>query len=337
MIDVLIAGAGPVGLAAAIAAAQAGLEVQVVDPRTSPIDKACGEGLMPDALAQLEVLGVTPVGVDFTGIRYIAPRGSALARFCGGPGRGVRRTSLQEQMRARAIEVGVHFSEERITEVVQDSDSVRAGSWNARYLVAADGLHSHVRTALHIPTEAGPWHRFGIRQHFEVEPWTDVVEVYWLPDVELYVTPVSAKSVGIAVLGSAPLDLDRAIARVPSLAWRLKGAERSSSARGAGPMHVHVARKSADRALLVGDAAGYVDALTGEGLRIGFAQALAAVDCVLADDLGGYEHEWQRITRSYRMLTSSLLFAARRPRLRRMIVPAAHAAPGAFTRIVNQL
>ena len=102
-------------------------------------------------------------------------------------------------------------------------------------------------------------------------------------------------------------------------------------------MHVTVGQRRKGRALLVGDAAGYVDALTGEGLRIGFAQAEAAVKCLVADELDSYEREWSRITRSYRMLTSSLLFAARRNRLRRSLVPAARALPFAFTQIVNLL
>ncbi len=337
MIDLLVAGAGPVGLAAAIAAAQAGLEVHVVDPRTSPIDKACGEGLMPEALERLAELGVDPLGRDFTGIRYVSPGHTAIAHFNGGPGKGVRRTVLQSQMQVRAEDLGVRFSEGRITELQQGSESVEAHDFSARYLIGADGLHSQVRTALRIPTSHGPRHRFGIRQHFEIEPWADVVEVYWLPDAELYVTPIDDTTVGIAVLGSAPLDLDSAIDRVPSLAWRLKGSARVSALRGAGPMHVKVASKRVGRSMLVGDASGYVDAVTGEGLRIGFAQARAAVSCILAGDLDSYEHECLRITRSYRMLTATLLYAARRKRVRSTIVPAAQTLPGVFAHIVNLL
>ncbi|MDO8732555.1 MAG: NAD(P)/FAD-dependent oxidoreductase [Actinomycetota bacterium] len=337
MNDVLVAGAGPVGLAVAIAAAQAGLQVQVVDPRTTPIDKACGEGLMPEALDRLARLGIDPEGRDFTGIRYIAPGHAALAHFSSGPGRGVRRTVLQAQMQARAEQLGVCFAKGRITELVQGSDSVEVQGFSARYLVGADGLHSQVRSALHIPTTTGPRHRFGIRQHFAVQPWADVVEVYWLPDAELYVTPIDDSTVGVAVLGAAPLDLDDAIARVPALAWRLNLAARVSSPRGAGPMHVHVAQKRVGRALLVGDASGYVDALTGEGLRVGFAQAHAAVACIVANELGGYEREWKRITRSYRILTSSLLLAARNKRMRGTIVPVAQMLPRMFSQIVNLL
>ena len=337
MIDVLVAGAGPVGLAFAIEAAQAGLTVQVLDPRMSPIDKACGEGLMPQALARLAALGIQPLGADFVGIQYIAPGSSARALFSAGAGRGVRRTVLQEQMIQMARSLGVAFAQERVTHVEHRPGCVQVGEWTARHLIGADGLRSQVRTALGIPVVTNRWHRFGIRQHFELAPWTDVVEVYWLRDAELYVTPIDESTVGIAVLGSAPLDLERAIAAVPSLAARLFGVQRASAARGAGPLRVQPARQRRGNALLIGDAAGYVDALTGEGLRIGFAQAQAALACVLSDDLQGYEAEWQRITRSYRMVTKSLLFAARRERLREAVVPAAHALPFAFRQIVNLL
>lgn len=337
MIDVLVAGAGPVGLVFAISAAAAGLEVRVLDPRTAPIDKACGEGLMPEAVAQLALLGVDPQGVDFAGIRYIAPGHSVVAHFAGGHGRGVRRTVLQAQLHARAVELGVQFAEDRVTHVVQFDDRIQAGDWSARHIVGADGLHSQVRAALGLSVSAGPGPRYGIRQHWAVAPWTDVVEVYWLPDAELYVTPVDEETVGIAVLGPAPLDLHSSIAKVPALAHRLRGAHAVSSIRGAGPMHAQVARRWAGRALLIGDAAGYVDALTGEGLRIGFAQARAAVDAIVSDDLASYEREWHRITRSYRLLTSSLLFCARRRPLRKALVPAAQAMPFAFRQIVNLL
>ncbi|MFZ0158746.1 MAG: hypothetical protein WAL50_06925, partial [Kineosporiaceae bacterium] len=84
--DLLVAGAGPVGLGVAIGARLAGLSVTVLDPRTGPIDKACGEGLMPTARVALERLGVQVDGLPFQGIRYLAGEVSAEARFRHGPG-----------------------------------------------------------------------------------------------------------------------------------------------------------------------------------------------------------------------------------------------------------
>ncbi|MEU3055586.1 FAD-dependent oxidoreductase, partial [Streptomyces griseus] len=105
MIDILVAGGGPAGLAAAIRAAQAGLEAVVVEPRTAPVDKACGEGIMPGGVAALRDLGVRVTGHELRGIRYTDGRRSAEAAFRGGPGAdgsdSVHTTSLSAGSRLR--------------------------------------------------------------------------------------------------------------------------------------------------------------------------------------------------------------------------------------------
>src|SRR5205823_3435093 len=102
--DLLVVGGGPGGLATALNARQRGLSVIVAEPRESPIDKACGEGLMPGGLAQLASLGVDPAGMPFRGIAYVSVRRRAEARFRYGPGWGVRRTTLHAALAARATE-----------------------------------------------------------------------------------------------------------------------------------------------------------------------------------------------------------------------------------------
>ena len=88
---------------------------------------------------------------------------------------------------------------------------------------------------------------------------------------------------------------------------------------------------------MVGDAAGYVDAITGEGMRVGFAEAQAAVCALVADNPKAYEADWQRITRSYRLLAGGLLWASSNRAIRPIIVPAAQALPSVFRRLVNTL
>jgi flavin-dependent dehydrogenase len=88
--------------------------------------------------------------------------------------------------------------------------------------------------------------------------------------------------------------------------------------------------------LLVGDASGYVDAITGEGLRLGFAQAEAAVAAVVHGRPGRYEQDWTSITRDFRVLTSGLVLAARSP-LRRAIVPLAGRLPRVYGAVVERL
>lgn len=337
MIDVLVAGGGPVGLVTALYAHRAGLEVLVVEPRIDSIDKACGEGLMPEALARLADLGVNPTGRDFAGIRYVDRRRSAEARFSAGHGRGVRRTELHRALLDRVQDLGLATTIGRVTDIEQSTTQVTAAGVDARYLVGADGLHSTVRSAAGLDATARGRQRYGVRRHFRVAPWTDLVEVHWLPNAEMYVTPVSDDVVGLAVLGGRPVSLTEAIAALPAIAARLSGAEQVSSERGAGPLRQATSARTSGRVLLVGDAAGYVDALTGEGLRMGFAQAEAAVDAISHDNPASYERKWMELTRSYRLLTNGLLWVAGRRALRPMIVPAARAAPGAFRRVVNTI
>jgi flavin-dependent dehydrogenase len=337
MIDLIVAGGGPIGLAVAIKARLSGLDVLIVEPRESFIDKACGEGLMPSAIHQLQALGIEPRGIDFYGIRYIGGDRSVDARFESDSGKGVRRTELWSALHQRANELGVKWKKGKVTDLIQSKDWIAADGVMARYLIAADGLHSTVRSSLGLDLKSTGPHRYGLRQHFRVEPWSDLVEVHWLPNAEIYVTPVSENQVGIAVLGCRPIDLKDCINSSPKISKKLLGCDPVSGVKGAGPLRQNTLARTKGRALLVGDASGYVDALTGEGLSIGFSQASAAVSAILQDDLASYEIQWKKITRSYRMLTNSLLWAATHPPVRKLIVPAASAMPWVFKKIVDSL
>lgn len=370
MIDVLIAGGGPVGLAAAIEARMAGLSVTVVEPRLAPIDKACGEGLMPGAVAALARLGVDPAGHVLAGISYQDGVRRVDHGFRHGVGRGVRRTTLHTALADRAKELGVETVSDRVSGLEQSADAIRAqlvgnstGSGasstarlQARWMLGADGLHSTVRDAVGLTVRRGGIRRFGLRRHFAVAPWNDLVEVHWTPTLqhgpaEVYVTPVDsgmsgaglsstrtsgAGEVGVAVLGPQHTDYDEAVRSVPLIAERLDGAAITTSTRGAGPLLQRTWARTAGRVLLVGDASGYVDAITGEGIRVGLAQARAAIACILAGEPTRYEREWRRVTRDYRMLTSGLVALGSSP-LRRAIVPAARSLPGVYGAIVERL
>jgi flavin-dependent dehydrogenase len=330
--DVLIAGGGPGGLAAALHARRRGLSVIVAEPRDDPIDKACGEGLMPGGLAELISLGVDPAGLPFHGIAYVGEHSRAEARFRHGPGRGVRRTTLHAALAARAKEQDTQWISTRITSVEQDAQGVSAAGVRARWLVAADGLHSTVRRAVGVTAVAGRPRRYGVRWHFSVPAWSDFVEVHWSAHGEAYVTPVEPDLVGVAILSDRKPDL----AWFPSLARRLHGANRGQ-ARGCGPLRQVVSQRVSGRVLLVGDAAGYEDALTGEGISLAVKQAAAAVRAIGGDDPSSYEAAWRRITRDYRLLTRTLVVATIPRATRRAIVPAAAALPGVFSWAVNTL
>ncbi|PRZ43035.1 flavin-dependent dehydrogenase [Antricoccus suffuscus] len=337
MIDVLIAGAGPIGLATALYAARCGLQVVVVEPRATPIDKACGEGLMPSAVEALDRLGVQPAGVEFNGIRYTDGIRFAEARFAARPGLGVRRTELQRALHARVADAGVEMIEATVGEVEQRSDQVRTAGLVARYLVAADGLHSRVRESLGLAVDHAGARRWGTRRHFAVPAWTDLVEVHWSDDAEAYVTPIGPAEVGVAVLTSRRASYDEQLRGFGALSEHLAGAAPSTPVLGAGPLRQSASRRVLGRVALVGDAAGYVDAITGEGVAVGLASAEALVECLARDDLAAYEGMWRRRTRRYRTLTTGLLWASGRPALRRQIVPVAARFPPLYGAVVRQL
>ncbi len=339
MRDLLVAGGGPVGCAVALHARRAGLDVAVLEPRTGPVDKACGEGLMPGALARLSALGVDPAGVDLAGIRYLDGRQRAEARFRHGPGRGVRRTTLQDALRRRLDEVGVPVLEHRVASVEQHPCHVEVDGEAAGYLVAADGLHSPVRRLVGLApdpsTEHGPA-RYGQRCHVAVTPWSDLVEVHWATHAEAYVTPVADDLVGVAVLTHQRAPLEHLLEGFPALRERL-GDVPGSRVLGAGPMRQTSRRRVAGRVLLAGDAAGYVDALTGEGIALGLAEAEAAVEALLRGGPELYEARWRGLRRRHELLTRGLLNATRRAVVRRHLVGAARTVPFVFGSAVNQL
>jgi flavin-dependent dehydrogenase len=366
MIDVLIVGGGPAGLATAICCTLAGLSVTVAEPRPAPVDKACGEGLMPSAVRRLDALGV-PLGVSLggpsapghrlRGIRYTDGRVAADALFSGGTGLGVRRTALHAALSLRAAALGVRVLPVRIDagSVVQAVDRVIAGGIEGRYLVAADGLHSAIRRtcvlsgvtgrAGGLSAQARRWGgsaRYGLRRHYRIAPWTDLVEVHWSRRAEAYVTPVADDVVGVALLFSPDArdggdrGFEARLAAFPALRERLTGAGPASAVRGAGPLRQDVRRRVHGRVLLVGDASGYLDALTGEGIGVALAQAAVLASCLSAGRPADYERAWRKVSGTAWRLTAGLLWSRNQAPLAPLIVPAAARLPWLFRTLVNQ-
>jgi 2-polyprenyl-6-methoxyphenol hydroxylase-like FAD-dependent oxidoreductase len=319
---------------------------------------------MPSAVARLAALGVRPEGHRLRGIRYLdsaisrhpvsehpVSEYSADALFRGEGGLGVRRTALHAALSARAAELRIPVVPVRVTGFRQHDDHVTArcgtdadaDGLDARYLVAADGLHSPIRRACGLEPPPAAHRRYGLRRHYRMTPWTDLVEVYWSADAEAYVTPVADDLIGVAILGPAGTGspaqggLDTRLAAFPALRERLAGAAAASELRGAGPLRQDVRHRVRGRVLLAGDAAGYLDALTGEGIGAALAQAEALAACLAQDRPGDYESAWLRVTRKSRVLTSGLLWARHQRFLAPRIVPAAQRLPWLFTAIVNQV
>ncbi|HEX6203686.1 MAG TPA: NAD(P)/FAD-dependent oxidoreductase [Thermoanaerobaculia bacterium] len=379
--DLLVVGAGPAGLAVAIAARREGLAVRVLDKAPGPpIDKACGEGVMPDGVAALARMGIDLAalgGSPFAGIRYVDGEVTAEGEFPGEPGLAVRRTRLHAALAERAAAVGVEVEwgvrvvglegggagEQRRrgerggrwTAVTADGDRLEAG-----LLVGADGLRSRIRTWADLGRDsargsrssteesspergdapaADPTARFGVRRHYRV-PAAErprVVEVWWGEDCEAYVSPVGPEEVGIAMLWSGrKAGFDALLAGFPRLAARLVGRPVVSEDRGAGPLLQRVrgvvrGDLATGGLALVGDAGGYLDAITGEGLSLAFAQAEALVAAVVAGNLPAYAAAHRRLGRVPNALTRLLLAVERRPPLRRRAIRALAAEPALFS------
>ncbi len=290
--EVVVIGGGPAGLASAIALARQNLQVGVLEPQPYPIGKPCGEGIMPTGLQQLDELGVLPFLQEaphcaFPGITYVSAGGEvASASFQEGPGWGVERQVLSQALlqAAQAQETLTLFPfKATVTPTAQGVNvSTEAGSWRPRLVVGADGLASSVRKATGLSKPRGRLLRWGVRQHFRVPPWTENVEVHWKWGAEAYVTPVAPDQVGVAILW----DRDRVPPQVagkqvfadrlslfPALQARLRNAPAVDTPQAVGPLHRPTQQVIRPGVALVGDASGYLDAITGEGLSLAFKQA----------------------------------------------------------------
>lgn len=335
--DLVVVGGGPAGLATAIRARLAGMDVAVLERFQPPIDKACGEGLMPDAVARLREIGVEPEGSAFRGIRYVDGDLSAEGFFPHAGGLGVRRVQLHQALVRRSEEIGVELLW-GVSALGLESDGVvtDGGTVRARWIAGADGLLSHVRTWSGLEAEPGPLRRFGVRRHFAMAPWTDLVEVHWGPACEAYVTPVGPDELGVALLWSGgKADFDDLLDRLPALRERLAGMPVASRDRGAGPLHQRVRAVHRGNVALVGDASGYLDAITGEGMAIALHQSAALVDALVAGDLSSYAAAHRRIARLPDFMTHLVLALESRPGLRRRAIRALAAEPALFSRLLG--
>jgi menaquinone-9 beta-reductase len=301
--DVFVIGGGPAGLAAAIAARQKGFSVTVADGAEPPIDKACGEGLMPETLGALRKLGVElPVGAGyrFQGIQFAQDDLRVTADFPDGAGIGIRRTVLHELLIREAEKCGVALLwKTPVTGIAADGVQLPGGRMRARWIIGADGGSSRVRRWSGLSAAAFNSRRVASRRHYRVAPWSEYVEFHWGPFAQAYVTPISSGEVCIVVISETAegADFERALETLPQLRERLAGAELCSRERGAITAMHSLARVWRGNVALLGDASGGVDAITGEGLRIAFLQAFALADAMEAGDLCAYGRAHRRLAR----------------------------------------
>jgi menaquinone-9 beta-reductase len=365
--DVFVIGGGPAGLAAAIAARKKGFRVVVADGARWPIEKACGEGLMPDTVAALQELGVSVGAGDgqvIRGVRFVGRESEVAARFPAECAIGMRRVALHgklvEQARSCGVELlwhapvagisrdGVELAIGRRGDSGDDAGadacdgsiatSIRRSEGafvRARWIVGADGIGSRVRLWAGLDAAVRRDYRYAVRRHYRMRPWSEFMEVHWGDRAQAYVTPVGADEVCVVTIsgdrGAKRVALD---AEFPTLAGRLESGVVTGHERGAVTMMQRLRHVQRGNVALVGDASGSVDAITGEGLSLGFRHAIALADALESGDLSRYEAAHRRLARRPALMGRLMLVLDGRPRLRERTIRALAADARVFARLL---
>ncbi len=333
--DLFVIGGGPAGLAAALAARRRGLDVTLADCRVPPIDKACGEGIMPDGLAAARELGLdlsAAQGRPFRGIRFCDGDSIVEADFPNGHGLGLRRTALHQLMVDQAIEAGVRLVwGVRVSGI--RSEGVVAGDRlvRARWIVGADGGNSPVRRWAGLDACHHESSRFGSRRHYTISPWSPYMEIHWGDRCQLYITPVAAREICVVLIShDHRLRLEDALPRFPEVQRRLAAAAPSNLQRGGVTASRRLKAVCRGNVALVGDASGSVDAITGEGLCLLFQQSLALAAALERNDLTLYQAAHRGIGRRPERMASLMLLLDRFGGLRSRAIRAFAGRPQLF-------
>ena len=338
--DLFVVGGGPAGLAAAIAACRKGMRVIVADGAAPPIDKTCGEGMMPETQSALRSLGVEVgpcEGFRFKGIRFVQQDVSASASFPAGNGLGLARPLLHEKLLARAEECGVLLLwNTPVTGIEPQAVLARGKRIRARWIVGADGLASRVRRWGGLEPAHSSTLRFASRRHYRLAPWSDFVEIHWGQRVQAYVTPIAKDEVSVVVIGerSKDAEFDAALESLSDLLQRLRGAEVTGRERGAVTSCRSLKNVQRGNVALLGDASGSVDAIAGEGLRLAFLQAFALVDAIETGTLERYQQEHRELQKRPLLMAKLMVTLGRHPILRARVLHSFARKPELFAKLV---
>jgi menaquinone-9 beta-reductase len=350
--DVLIVGGGVAGSSLAIMLGRSGFAVHLFEKALFPREKPCGEGLMPAGVAVLQRWGLDELvgGCHFYGVRFYFGAGSTTQRRYKtfrfqSPGLGQRRKVLDQALISCAAAtpgVQVHTGV-RVDGLIMERGTVKglrvAGQeYRAPLVVAADGAQSIIRKQLGL-NDGVKRERFGVRAHFRLAnaraqvPW---VEVFIGNKIEIYATPLPNREISVALLaevgtlrgntGAEFLSLCRSF---PALAERLEGAEHITRPMGATPISGNTRHGSTPGAVLLGDAAGYADPVTGTGMTQALITAelltkhLARRKRVDATCLWSFEQQRRAILAKYKTIARIALWLSQKPNLARSVSGAA--------------
>jgi len=329
--DVFVIGGGPAGIAAAIAARSRGFRVMVADGNRPPIDKACGEGLMPDSIAAASEIGIClseAQGCRFRGIRFHGDGYSVACDFPSGYGLGFRRTKLHSFLIEQAAQAGVEMLwQTPVAGIGPNEVSLRGRRISTGWVIGADGWGSRVRNWAGLDRFSRNSCRFAYRRHYARKPWTEFMEIYWGDRRQVYVTPVGDEVCIVVISRTRGALLTDAWAGFPQLEAYLAGTPISSRERGAITATVLLKSVVRGNVALIGDASGSVDAITGEGLCQAFRQAAALADAMAAGNLSQYERLHRSIRRRPTFMADLMLSMDRWPAVRRRTLQVLSAHP----------
>ena len=359
--DVVIVGAGPAGAAAALFAARRGHRVLVFDKQAFPRDKPCGEGLMPGGRPALRELGLEDAVVSdgappLDGIQFgLAERPAVAVPFPEHDGEqaglGIRRLTFDARLvDALRHHSQIHFSPQtEIREVRPTAGGIATvitatGEVRARFVAVADGLRSALRHRLGWTVGPRPPHRYGIVAHWAmdgpVDPW---VRITFDRGLEVYEGPVAANQRMVGLLcyqdrmrefGGRLEERYREI--VHALRPALHNADLVGPVSAVGPFWYRASTVAHDGVFLIGDAAGFTDPITGEGVAAGLRQARAfAAALESPNPERRYRLAHGRLTTDPRRVAALFLRLSRTPALVERAMRSHQRAPQTLTTLLG--